>query len=234
MPRPIIPENSEARCAFFINWQLEFTAPIATALGFTAAEQSSITLETQWVIYSCQLANDAASFALACTTWRDRLLDNDTTVVPSGNPPPATLPAVPAGGPPSPGILDRFRGYIKRIKAVPAYTPALGQTLRILPAPPAPTADATAKPALVVRPEANFKTRLSWRRRDFDAVQLQRRAAGQAAWADLGTVLDTTYVDAHPTAQPGQPEVTDYRAIFKRGDATVGQWSDTVSATKQP
>ena len=234
MPRSIIPNNSEARCAFFMNWQLEFTAAIATSLGFTAPEQVIINQETQWVIYSCQLANDAVSFSLACTTWRDRLLDNDTTVVPSGNPPPATLPAAPAGVPPAPGVLDRFRGYIKRIKTVPAYTPALGQTLRILLVPPAPADDASAKPELSVRPEANFKNKVRWLRRGFDAVELQRRAPGQAAWTDLGTVLDTTYVDDHPTAQPGQPEVADYRAIFKRGDATVGQWSDVVTATKQP
>jgi hypothetical protein len=238
----IIPENPDARCGWFLNFKNEFTLELATQLGFQPGEHTAISLEADWVMFACRLGGDADTYAQACAEWRDAVFAGDDST-PAGAVPQSNLPPLPviSGGssgnvapPPARNVIGRFRGYIRRIKAAPQYTPAIGETLRIVGSAVAPIDPDTAKPDLLVKPQAGFKARVRWQRKGFPAVKAQMRREGQTEWVDLGTILDRTFVDETPTSVPGQPEVCNYRAMYQRGNTPVGQWSDVVSVTKQP
>lgn len=232
MSVPIIPKNAAARCDWFTNWNLEFPMH-AAALGFTVAEISAIGNEAAWAIYACACAADAQSYGSAWVTWRNQLLEEDSTD-PVGPQPMTVLPSMPADPPPLRGILHRFAGQIRRVKAAPAYTAAIGDQLRINPAPLPPPDPATAQPALEAAAEAMFKVRVAWTRQGFAALELQSQRGAETDWTSQGVKTTTEAVDARAPLVAGQPEVRRYRAIYVEDDAPVGLWSAVVSATTTP
>ncbi len=52
---------------------------------------------------------------------------------------------------------------------------------------------------------------------------------GEADYAPLAFDSTPNYLDTTPL--PASPEKWTYKAIFRTGDARVGQWSDEVSIT---
>ncbi len=227
----IIPRPPAELCEWFNNFSTEFPA-VSVALSFTVEEQDAILTEANWVVYACRMSADASSLSQAWTDWRDRLLD-EPAAPEAGSTPSTSAPAAPAGLPPAPGILSRFRAYIRRIKAAPNYTSSIGESLRLV-ASASPVDDATAKPDLTAEPLANFKAKVRLPKRGFPGLIVQARREGEAEWTDFGVKTSAVFVDERPTVQPGKPEVVNYRAIYSRNDQPVGQWSDVVTVTKQP
>jgi hypothetical protein len=227
----IIPRTPAELCEWFNNFVTGFPA-VSTTLGFSDAERDKIVSEGAWVIYACRTSADATSLSQAWTDWRDRLLDEPAA--PEAGPlPTASAAAAPAGAPPAPGVISRFRSYIRRIKAAPNYTSSIGESLRLV-AVTSPVDDATVKPDLTAEPLANFKARVRLPKRGFPGLIVQARREGEADWTELGVKTSAVFVDERPTQQPGKPEVVNYRAIYSRNDQPVGQWSDVVTVTKQP
>ena len=227
----IIPRAPAEMCEWFTNFNTEFPA-VSVSLGFTVEEKDNILNESSWVVYACRMSADASSLSQAWTDWRDRLLD-DPTAPDAGPVPSSSSPVAPAGLPPSPGIVGRFRGYVRRIKAAPNYTTSIGESLRVVAAF-SPVDDATAKPNLSAEPLANFKAKVRLPKRGFPGLIVQARREGEADWTELGVKTSAVFVDERPTAQPNKPEIVNYRAIYSRNDQPVGQWSDVVSVTRQP
>ena len=205
---------------------------VASTLGFTSAEILAFLADLNWVIYNCRSAADAQTNATAWVQFRQTHLDGDPgqTV---GTPPGTTCPAVPAGAVPANGIIARIRAMVKRIKASPAYTPTIGQTLRIVPTTTL-VDDSTAKPDTRGKALPMFKAELRCKRGDFDAVRTRCRRDGEPDWAELGLSVGTTLVDERPPAEAGKPEVRTYEQIYVRNNQPVGQWSDSVRVTLQP
>lgn len=227
----IIPRTPAELCEWFNNFVTRFPT-VAVILGFSAAEQETILTEAAWVVYGCRMSADASSLSLAWTDWRDRLLD-EPAAPEAGPTPNASAPAAPAGLPPAPGVLSRFRAYVRRIKAAPNYTTSIGENLRVV-APSSPVDDATVKPDLTAEPLANFKAKVRLPKRGFPGLIVQARREGEPDWTELGVKTSAVFIDERPTAQPNKPEVVSYRAIYSRNDQPVGQWSDVVTVTKQP
>ena len=154
---PIIPRAPAELCEWFNNFIAGFPAA-SVALGFSTEEKDTVIAEAGWVVYACRMSADATGLSQAWTDWRDRLLDEPAA--PEAGPVPTTAaPAAPAGLPPAPGVLSRFRAYIRRIKAAPNYTSSIGESLRLVVAS-SPVDDASAKPALTAEPLANFKAKV--------------------------------------------------------------------------
>ena len=139
---------------------------------------------------------------------------------------PASVPVVALG------VEVRFRALVRQIKASANYNAAIGEALGIegavQKAPPA----GTMQPVIDVMIDGNHVTvKWGWQ--------------GNAAFLDMceiqvdrtdghGFVLlayDTTpgYVDT--MLFPSTPAKWTYRAIYRAGDAQVGQWSNPVSVT---
>jgi hypothetical protein len=213
------------------NFKLEF-ALIASGLGFSAAEILLILADLNWIIYNCRAAADAQSNSSAWVQFRDTHLDGDPGSQ-VGVPPNTTGPTPPSGTVPPNGIIARIRAVVQRIKSVPGYNPAIGQTLRIVPTT-TPTDDSNAKPNTRGKALPMFKVELRCKRLDFDAVFTRCRRDGESEPTDLGLSVGTTFVDERPPLQPGKPEVRTYEQIYVRDNQPVGQWSDAVRVTLQP
>ena len=228
----IIPKGAAARGDWFLNWKLEFPL-LAPGLGFSAGEITTITNEAAWAVFACQMATDAQSYGSAWVGWRDLLLEDDSTD-PVGVQPMTTAPTPPVGAAPARGIIHRNLGYIRRVKAAPGYTSAIGDQLRVNAGSPPPPNPATARPELGTAALAMFQVRLDWPRYDFGGIELQTQRAAETDWTSLGVKTAVEFTDARPPLVAGQPEVRRYRAIFVLNDAPVGLWSNVVSVTVHP
>ena len=231
MPADWMPRDGQSLCEWAENLKVEFPL-IGSSLGFSGAEITGVLLDCNYCLFVCRAASDADSNARAWVQARETLLSGDVN---SGNItfPNSTMPAQPAVPPPLPGILTRFRGFAKRVKGSPNYTPSIGQSLRIVGST-VPADDTTAKPRTKVRPLPMFKSELKWPRLNFSGVLTRSLRAGDPDWTEHGINTGTKFVDDRPLAAPGKPEVRRYQQIYVRNDVPVGQWSDVVEVTLQP
>lgn len=232
MPSNYLPPLYKPQfCEWLENFKIEFGA-VASSLGFSGPEVLAVLNDCNWALFACRSAGDASSFGASWTQYRDGLLTGDPNV-PVGTLPGTTTPTQPATPAPVRGIVTRLRATVKRIKGSPAYTPAMGETLRIV-ASSTPIDPATAKPKAKAKPLPMFASEVGWGRLGFPGVLLQSLRDGEDAWNDLGIKTGSKHVDDRPPLVPGKPEVRSYRTIFVRNDQPVGLWSDVVTVTVQP
>jgi hypothetical protein len=210
---------------------LEF-AGVASGLGFTTAQILLFLTDLKWAIYACRSAGDAATFSGAWAQFRESVLFGNPGQ-PTGGAPANTMPEVPDVAAPAPGVIPRIRAVVQRIKSSPGYTPAIGETLRIITNIP-PVDDTTAKPDTRGKALPMFKAELRCKRLDFDAVRTRCRRDGESGWTELGLSVGNSFVDERPPAEAGKPEVRTYEQIYVRDNQPVGQWSDSVRVTLQP
>jgi hypothetical protein len=96
------------------NWKIEFAA-VATSLGFSAVEITSVLTDANWALYACRSSANAGSFASAWIDYRDGLLYGDPNS-PVGATPATALPTAPEVPAPGRGIVTRIRATVKRVK----------------------------------------------------------------------------------------------------------------------
>ena len=226
-----LPRDGQSLCEWAENAKIEFS-PIATPLGFSAAEVTAFVLDCHYCLFVCRAAADADSNARAWVQARETLLSGNSNsgilAFPNG-----TLPTQPVTAAPLPGILTRFRAFAKRVKGSPSYTPAVGQALRLVGST-SPVDPANAKPKLRVKPLPMFQSELQWPRLSFSGALTRSQRDGEAGWTDHGIKTSNTFVDDRPLAEANKPEVRRYQQIYVRNDVPVGQWSDVVEVTLQP
>jgi hypothetical protein len=99
-------------------------------------------------------------------------------------------------------------------------TPPVAQTLQ----------PDTVKPELALS-VAGGKVRVDWTRGKLDGVNVYSRRRGEPAWRLLDRDNHPPYVDSAPLAQPGAPEVREYRLMGVWRDQEVGLPSDVASIT---
>jgi hypothetical protein len=231
MPSDYLPNDGESFCEWLENFKIEFAA-IAASLGFKPAEIAAILADIDWSLYVCRAAADASSHASAWVQFRESLLSGDGNT-PLGSAPLSANPEAPEAAAPAQGSITRIRAAVKRLKGAPAYTTAIGQSLRIVGNVSAED-PATAKPALRVKPLPLFQAELRWPRRGYSGVLVQSQRDGETDWTDHGVKTDNVFVDARPPAETNKPELRRYRQIYVKNDQPVGLWSDVVSVTVQP
>jgi hypothetical protein len=231
MPSDYLPNDAESLCEWLENFKIEFAA-VASSLGFTTPEVTAVLNDCSWALYDCRASADAGTFARAWINFRDAHLHGDPNA-PVGPLPNTATPTPPVGLPPALGIVTRLRGTVKRLKGAPAYTPAIGEALRVVGSNP-PVDPTTAKPPLRARPLTMFQAELRWKRGSFSGVLVQSQRDGEESWTDLGVKTGTTFVDERAPQQPNRPEVRRYRQVYVKNDEPVGLWSDVVSVTVSP
>ena len=144
------------------------------------------------------------------------------------------VPALPAGFPAAvpPGIVRRFRALVNRIKAIRHYNTAMGLALGIEGVQHAGPDFATLQAILTLTLIGNAVL-VGWGWRGFsaflDMLEIQVDRSDGRGWVFL--TMDTTpnYTDTFPL--PSTPTKWKYRAVYRVGDAQVGQWSNVVEIT---
>jgi hypothetical protein len=139
---------------------------------------------------------------------------------------PDPVPAV------APGVEPRFRLLVKQIKANSNYNEAMGEALGIEGAQQTGPDLATVQPVFDVEIIGN-RVEVGWgwggNAAFLDMCEIQvDRGDGKGC---VPLAFDTTpgYVDTQPF--PAAPAKWTYKAIYRVGDAQVGQWSKPASIT---
>ena len=161
------------------------------------------------------------------TAWKNFIADGGT-----GSPLNPVVPTLPAGFPvaPPPGIIPRFRALVGRVKSHKNYLEATGKILGIEGAVSTGPDYATLKPVLTLRLNGGM-LEIPWgwqgHYKDLDAIEILVDRSDSKGFVPL--TIDTTAGYTDSTPHPATPTKWTYKAIYRKGDNRVGQWSDEVS-----
>jgi hypothetical protein len=128
---------------------------------------------------------------------------------------------------------DYLHGVIRRIKAAPGYTQAIGILLGI-EAAENKIDPATMKPTLTVLEAGDGKPHLAFHKGHSHGVKVFCKREGEIEFTYLDRCTVSPYIDNRPLLVPGKAEVRKYKAIFVHGDTEFGQFSDQVNVTCSP
>lgn len=207
-------------------------AGYAAVLGLTPAQVSAVQAECSWLSYVLQTWLPAVrTWNMACT---DAVTEAQTGPGLAAQILPVfTAPALPTDVVPvPPGALTRVFALIQTMKDSGKVTEAIGTDLGILGAPVNLPDLATLQPLIKVRAlTTGVEIDWGWAGHSdvLDALLIQVDRGDGQGWRLL--VHDTTprYQDTTPLP----PALTrwQYRAVYIKDDAQVGQWSATVNVT---
>jgi hypothetical protein len=175
--------------------KLEFPG-VASPLGFSTAQILAFLTNLKWAVFVCRAAGDAGTFSTAWVQFRDSHLYGDAGQ-PIGSVPATTMPETPDVAAPPPGVIARIRAVVQQIKTSPAYTPAIGQTLRIVPTV-TPVDPNPAQPDTKATPLPMFKVGLRWTARGSVGVRTRCCRDGESEPVDLGIATGNSFVDERP------------------------------------
>jgi hypothetical protein len=125
------------------------------------------------------------------------------------------------------------RGLVRRIKAAPGYTPAIGTLLRIEGAERKDD-PATLKPHVTAVDLGTNKIRLSIRKGPSSGVNIYSKRENETEFTFLDRCTVSPYIDSRPLLVPGKAEIRKYKVIHVHGDTEIGQFSDQVNVACSP
>ena len=125
------------------------------------------------------------------------------------------------------------RALVKRIKAHPAYTVALGNLLGIIGAED--TTDlTTAKPTLTGADQTGGVVELDFDKSLSDGVNIYGKRGTEPDFTFLARDTASPYVDNRPLLAAGKPELREYKAVYVQSDEEIGLFSDEVVVNCAP
>ncbi len=124
---------------------------------------------------------------------------------------------------------DSVRAMVRRIKAHPAYTVAIGEQLGIerggVTPPPS-----TTRPDLEAVSVLNGEVELKFIKNGFTGVEIESLRGEAAEYAFLARDTEAPYIDTRANVGTG-PETRRYRARYLQKDTPVGEYSDVLVVT---
>ncbi len=130
------------------------------------------------------------------------------------------------------GVLSFIRSIVKRIKAHPNYTTAIGQDLGIIGEQQTQFSVNSVRPSLALMVNEGNSVEVKFKKGKFDGILLQcKKATGD--FETVGNVISSPFDDKTPSAND-KPEKREYRAKYLNGNETVGQFSDVVTVVTNP
>jgi hypothetical protein len=173
--------------------------------------------------------NQFAAFQKSFTAFKNALRDG----VNKGQPTPA-MPEIPTfvGLPssiPAFDIFGRMSSIAQRIKNHYQYTEADGKNLGLIDTDVLKTENNKLVPLISIVISAGGHPEVVWKKNGMTALELMVSRDGGTTWGWLAIDTIPNYTDEYPL--PVQPEVWQYKAIYRLGDSHAGQWSDVASVT---
>jgi hypothetical protein len=131
------------------------------------------------------------------------------------------------------GTEARARLLIRRLKAHPNYTPAIGQQLNVIGAEDM-TDLANSRPTLTGTAQPHGIFELQFNKSTAAGVNIYSKRDGDADFVFLARDTSSPYVDNRAPLVAGKPENRQYKAIFVQADGEIGQASDIVTLVCLP
>ena len=226
---PYLPSGNSLRGVWLSNFNNILTLALATKLGLTKDDKSSLDADTVAFMYCLILTEAAKAFEHQCVTYQVSLRNG-----PAGS----DVIDVPVLGvigvaplPVAAGIFTRVGKLVQKIKLSSVYTNDLGQLLGII------GSEQEAK-SLVdeVMPVLSGKmvagnAQIKYTKGLNDGIKLECKRGVETNFTLLDKINKPTFVDKRPNLIVGQPEKREYRAWFFKGDEVVGQVSAVITIT---
>jgi hypothetical protein len=125
---------------------------------------------------------------------------------------------------------DALRAMVRRIKAHPSYTTAVGEQLGIEGPQASPPAGDGPRPDLREASVVTGEVTIGFAKQGFSGVEIQSKRGAETAFSFLARDTESPYVDTRANLAAA-PETRYYQAQFLQKDALVGQWSDVLVVT---
>ena len=203
--------------AFAVGLQDNFAA-----LGLTQPDVDAVLADAKFFAYTLKAQTTVTAHANAWTTYKNGMRDggdgttNDLPVLGDLSVPPALV---------APGIITRTTTLVARIKLATGYTEAIGQALGVIGTAPSTDVN-TLQPELTVWLDAG-KVKVGWFKQGMDGLEIWVDRGSGFGYLAINTVPD--YTDATPLPSAGQSALWKYKAVYRKADKQVGQWSNIVS-----
>ncbi len=130
-------------------------------------------------------------------------------------------------------IENKVRALVRRIKAHPTYSEALGNLLGIVGAEN--TTDlSSAKPVLNGVDHTGGVVVLSFIKSKSDGINIYCQREGEPDFVFLARDTAPRYIDNRPLLVPGKPELRRYTAVYVVKDLETGLYSDELVVNCAP
>ena len=222
--------DDQGKASLFTRFATKLPAQFtALNLSGTDPDIAQQVLDAARFRFLVDFGSDMQEAAQAWTATKNHERDGGDTVQ-SGQ----TLPVLPVNFPPPvpPGIVPRFRALVKRVKACPGYTVAIGEILGIERAQSQTAAVMSADgPAPILRGKAldTGGAEIKSNKGDAEAVDIYCKREGDADYVFLMRVLHFPYIDNRPLLVAGKPEKREYKAKFIRQNQPYGNMSASIT-----
>lgn len=200
----------------------------AAELNLSPAQLASLQDDVAMLTYAVHTSNSQERELRAWTAFKDSLLLGRSLGGPVDPPPPYIAPAPPASVPP--GVVQRIRRLVRFIRASTNYNDAIGKDLGIIGSEPDTEGLA---PKLHAKALYAGEVEIRFLKRRFTGIELFMERGGGGV-ERIGPVFFSPWVHKLANAEPGRPEQRGYKALYRRGDETVGPYSQTISVVTQP
>ena len=201
----------------------------AALLTATPAQVTAQAADAAYLAYVIACNDAVQKSAEQWTAWKN-LVRGGGTAPAAGAPLATVFPVTVAAV--ALGIEVRFRALCQQLKMSPNYNVAIGEALGIegpVHTPPPAVGLQPVFEVLIIGSHVLIKWTWQGSRAVVDLCEIQVDRGDGHGFVLLA--MDTTpgYTDTAPL--PATPTRWTYRAIYRKGDAQVGQWSNPVSIT---
>ncbi|MCU0238399.1 MAG: hypothetical protein MUC29_03080 [Pyrinomonadaceae bacterium] len=129
------------------------------------------------------------------------------------------------------GIFDEFRELVAFIKANPNYSESIGEDLLIVTLESEQQSLDEVFPDLKLSVKNDVSVEVSFKKFDFDAVEIQYRKAGTENWLLADKATNSPTIHTPQLTNAGQAEKFEYRASYLQKNQRIGTWSPIYSIT---
>ncbi|MBI4712718.1 MAG: hypothetical protein HY762_05390 [Planctomycetes bacterium] len=226
MKRPFIPDGDQAKADFLDNFALKL--PIyAAILGVTPAEVTSAANDAAMFNYTMDAHEAFKTHKQNISNYKNALRDGPDSAPGAF---PVAPPLAPAPTLVNDGIFTRISNLAVRMKRHPAYKEAMGEDMGIV-------GDEQVIDIPNMKPVLNYRLDsgrplIIWKKGPAaDVLDIYVDRKDGLGFVFLATDTQPDYLDTFPVPAGVTTAVWDYKAIYRIGDNTVGQFSEPIQVT---
>jgi len=226
MKLPFIPRGDREKAEMLNNFALKLPL-YAALLGVTPAEVTSAANDAAMFKYTMDVQEVFKTHKQNVSNYKNVLRDGPDSA-------PSAFPVVPPL-PPEPalvndGIFTRISNLAVRMKRHPVYKESMGEGMGIVG--DEQTIDITnMKPVLNSRLDSG-RPLIIWKKGPAaDVLDIYVDRKDGLGFVFLATDTQPDYLDTFPVPAGVTTAVWDYKAIYRIGDDTVGQFSEPIQVT---